>query len=305
MRIGDQFTIHRAQYFLRSALGGLRASLVTSLVSVVTIAMALLLIGVFLLLLENMDHMLDRFGDSLVVTVYLESGVSDAEVKEFQKRFSSIEGVVRTSFVSKEEALERFRNRVGDQGGLLEGLDENPLPPSFELSLEEEHSSIEALAMVAQSIDGIPGVDEVSYAQEWVKGYESFLSLARVIGSALGGVLAFAALLIVANTIQLTIYARRDELDILALVGASRTFAGVPFLLEGLLQGLAGGICAVALLYVLYELLLPYTAAGWSFLLGNVSPQFLSDMGAFTIVAAGAGLGLFGAAVALTTAKRP
>ena len=69
MRIGDQFTVHRAQYFLRSALGGLRASPATSVVSVVTIAMALLLIGVFLLLLENMDHVLDRFGDSLVVTV--------------------------------------------------------------------------------------------------------------------------------------------------------------------------------------------------------------------------------------------
>jgi cell division transport system permease protein len=305
MRFGDQFTIHRAQYFLRSALGGLRASPMTSLVSVVTIAMALLLIGVFLLLLENMDHVLDRFGDSLVVTVYLENNVSEQDVQAFRNRFSSIEGVVGTVFISKEEALDRFRNRVGDQGGLLDGLDENPLPPSFELSLGEESSSIEALALVAQSIDGIPGVDEVSYAQEWVSGYENFLSLARIIGMALGGVLAFAALLIVANTIQLTIYARRDELDILALVGASRTFAGVPFLLEGLLQGVAGGISAVVLLYVLYELLLPYTAAGWSFLLGNVSPQFLSDAGTLLIVAVGAGLGLLGSAVALTTAKRP
>jgi cell division transport system permease protein len=305
MRIGDQFTVHRAQYFLRSALGGLRASPVTSVVSVVTIAMALLLIGVFLLLLENMDHVLDRFGDSLVVTVYLENDVSAAEVESFRTRFASIEDVVGTVFISKEEALNRFRNRVGDQGGLLDGLDENPLPASFELSLEQESSSIESMALVAQSIDGIPGVDEVSYAQEWVRGYESFLSLARVIGLALGGVLAFAALLIVANTIQLTIYARRDELDILALVGASRTFAGVPFLLEGLLQGVAGGISAVALLYVLYELLLPYTVAGWSFLLGNVPPQFLSDAGTLLIVAVAAGLGLLGSAVALTTAKRP
>jgi cell division transport system permease protein len=272
---------------------------------VVTIAMALLLIGVFLLMLENMDHVLDRFDDSLVVTVYLENDVSEQDVQVFRNRFSSIEGVAGTVFVSKEEALDRFRNRVGDQGGLLDGLDENPLPPSFELSLEQESSSIESLALVAQSIDGIPGVDEVSYAQEWVSGYESFLSLARIIGMALGGVLAFAALLIVANTIQLTIYARRDELDILALVGASRTFAGVPFLLEGLLQGFAGGISAVALLYVLYELLLPYTAAGWSFLLGNVPPQFLSDAGTLLIVAVGAGLGLLGSAVALTTAKRP
>ncbi len=295
---------HRLQYFLRSAVSGMRANPVTTLVATVTIGMTLLLIGVFLLLLQNMESVMGRFGDSLHVSVYFEDGLPQGEIETLVDRFTAIEGVSSLTFISKEEALNRFRERVAGQAGLLEGLEENPLPASVELALDPERRSLADLKQVAASIEGIPGIDEVISGGDWVDGYASFINLARVVSVALGGVLAFAALLIVANTIQLAIYARRDELEILQLVGASRTFAGTPFLLEGFMQGLLGGCCALFLLYSLFELLLPFMASGWTFLLGNVPPHFLSTSGMLALVLSGAGLGLLGSGVALMTARR-
>jgi len=222
----------------------------------------------------------------------------------FKGRFASIEGVSQVEFVSKEEALRRFQSRAGVQADLLEGLGENPLPASFELRLEPSWRSKEKLERVASEITGIPGIEEVTYGGQWAEGYARFIELARIVSAALGGVLGFATLLIVANTIQLAIYARRDELEILSLVGASRLFANTPFLLEGLLQGLLGGSLALALLYTLFRLLLPSVAGGWAFLLGSVPPQFLSASGMTALIATGSLLGIFGSALALATRKR-
>jgi cell division transport system permease protein len=121
----------------------------------------------------------------------------------------------------------------------------------------------------------------------------------RGLALGLGGVLGLAALLIVANTIRLAVYARRDELDILALVGASRTFVRVPFLLEGTIQGLLGGLLALAILFASYELLLPQLQYGLELVLGRAELGFFTTGDAILLVAAGAGLGLLGSITAM------
>ena len=288
---------------VRAAVRGLQAGLATSALAVATIAIALLLVGLFALVIANMDGLAARLGQDLRVVAYLDEGLSDSEQAELERSVATVEGVEAVELVDRSEALERFRRTQGG-AALLEGLEENPLPASLQISLLPGHRTPQTLRVVQQALDGLPGVEEVAQGQQWVEGYARAASLARASGIALGAVLVLAALLIVANTIRLAIYARRDELEILALVGASRTFVRVPFLLEGTLQGALGGLLALCLLYVAFHIFVPELQYGLVFFLGDTAPRFFAPGEALRLLAGGAGLGLLGSAPALVGARR-
>jgi cell division transport system permease protein len=281
-----------------SALRGLQASPVPSVVSVFTIAVALLLVGSFGLVVGNMQGLLDEVGRELQVVAYVESDVDDVGLRALAQRAAGIEGVEQVEVVSREEALERFRRSVGG-ADLLEGLDGNPLPASLEIVLLPGHRSAEGLERVGRAITALPGVEELAHGQDWVEGYARAVSLARAAAVALGLVLSLAALLIVANTIRLGVYAREDELEILGLVGASRTYVRVPFLLEGSLLGLAGALLALGLLWIGYIALVPRIEYGLSLFLGQQSPSFFGVRGMVALLCTGGGLGALGSATAL------
>jgi len=271
---------------------------------VITIGVSLVLVGAFALLLANMEELLGRFGDDLQVTVYLEEGLGAGQIDELVRIAHTVEGVQSARVVSKEEALEQFRASVGQGSALLEGLGENPLPASLELTLAPEQRSPAGMARVVGSLEGLAGVSELASGQDWVEGYLRALALLRGIGWGLGLILALATLLIVANTIRLTVFARRDELEILALVGASRAFVNTPFLVEGVLQGALAGTLALALLYALFRLVLPGFEFGLALLLGGVAPRFFEPHEMAALIAGGAALGLIGSAAALAGGDR-
>ncbi len=297
-------TTYKWLLFIRTAIRGIASSPVTSGISVVTIGVTLVLVGAFALLLRNMEELLDQFGDDLRVTAYLESAVSGEVLRGLEQRVREIPGVEDVESVSQDEALERFRASVGSGSALLDGLDVNPLPASLEISLREDRRSAEGMEAVASAIEGLAGVESLSSGRDWVEGYLRAVALVKGVGIGLGIILALATLLIVSNTIRLGIFARRDELEILSLVGASRPFVQTPFLLEGLLQGAAGGAVALALLYALFRLALPGFEFGLELLVGS-APRFFSSGEALFVVVGGAGLGLFGSAAALSGGSRP
>lgn len=282
-----------------NALRGLRQASATSLLAVLTIAVVLVLVGSASLLVENMSGILDDFGAELQLTAYLEDGLSEDDLSSLGERVAAAPGVAGVELVTKAAALERFE-RIAGGSELLEGLEENPLPASFEIDLRPEARTPAALSALREALDGLPGIAELAHGEEWIEGYTRAIALIR--GGALGIslVLGLAALLIVANTIRLAFYARRDELDILGLVGASRTFVRIPFLLEGILQGVLGGALALALVYVAFELASPRLRFGLEMLVGRAELSFFTPAECAALVAAGAGLGLIGAMLALT-----
>jgi len=294
----------RLQYFSRTAARGLRGSPVTTAVAVITISVSLVLVGAFQLLLRNMEELLDDFGDDLQVTAYLEDGVEPMEQRQLEALLLTVEGVEGVRAVSKAEALERFRAGVGSGAALLEGLDDNPLPASLEIQLVPERRSPEGMAVVVESISGLPGIAELASGQDWIEGYLRALAVIRGIGLGMGVLLALATLLIVTNTIRLAVYARRDELSILWLVGGSRSFMNTPFLIEGVLQGAVGGVLAVTLLFAIFRTLLPGLEFGLELFLGG-APRFFTAVEAVALVAVGAGLGLVGSIAAVTGSARP
>jgi cell division transport system permease protein len=290
-------------YFGRTSLRGLRGSPVTTGVAVVTIGVSLVLVGAFQLLLRNMEELLDDVGDDLRVTAYLEEGLAADEQRKLEELILTVEGVEQVRAVSKDEALERFRTGVGG-AALLEGLEENPLPASLEVLLVPEWRSPEGMRIVAESIEELPGIADLASGQDWVDEYLRVIALVRGTGIGLGVILALATLLIVTNTIRLAVFARRDELEILWLVGATRSFMNTPFLLEGLLQGAVGGTVAVALLYGIFRLVLPGFEFGLELVLG-AAPRFFTLSEALVLVGEGAGLGLIGSVAAVTGSARP
>ena len=289
-----------ARTLLRSALRGLLASGLTSAIAVFTIGVALVLTGGFALVVINMADVLQRFGEELQVVAYLEDGLEPDALRSLAARVETVEGVQAVELVSKQQALARFRERLGG-GSLLDGLEENPLPASLTISLLPASRTPDGIEILVTALSGLPGVAELAHGQEWVEGYARFASLVRAGAVVLAVVLGLAALLIVANTIRLAVYAREDELDILALVGASRSFVRVPFLIEGLLQGAAGGALAAGVLFAGFHGVLSQLEYGLELVLGNASPQFFDPVEVAAVIGTGAVLGLVGSITALAS----
>ncbi len=283
---------------LRSAVRGLQTSPVTTAIATITIAISLVLVGAFGLLVGNMQGLLDGFGRDLKVTAYLDADLGSDEQRALARQVAGLDGVEDVELVDEAAALARFEQMQGG-AALLEGLEDNPLPASLEIVLDTERRTESGLRGLEAELLVIAGVAEVAHGQEWIEGYSRAARVARGVGTLLGAVLVLATLLIVMNTIRLAVYARADELDILALVGASRTYVRVPFLLEGTLQGAVGGALAVALLALGFQLFVPQLREGLVFFLGNAAPRFLDGGEIVRVIVGGAGLGLIGSFAAL------
>ena len=288
---------------LRIAQRGLASSPVASGVAVVTIAISLVLVGSFALLASNMRSLLDDFGDALRVAAYLEVGVPATDYERLAGLARSVEGVESVQVVSPELAMERFRAGVGRGAALLEGLSENPLPASLEITLLPKQRSAEGLAVVVESLEGLPGISDLGSSQQWVEGYLRALALVRGVGLGLAAILGLAALLIVSNTIRLAMLSRQDELELLALVGASRTFVGAPLLLEGALCGAVGGALALVALFLLFQVVVPGFEFGLEFFLGGLRPHFFSFRECLALLAAGVAVGGLGSLSALASER--
>jgi cell division transport system permease protein len=294
----------RAAYFARTSLRGIAATPGTAIVATATIAVALVLVGAFALLVLNMQELLARVGDAVQVTAFLAEGLPESDRVALVQRVARIEGVASARLVSEAEALERFRRGVGQGFALLEGLGENPLPASIELTLTGERRTSADLSRVAAAVAALPGVADITSGADWVEGYVRALALVRGSALGLGVILVVATTLIVSNTIRLAVLSRRDELEILALVGASRAFVNTPFLIEGALQGAAAGAVAWLVLYALFRLVLPGFEFGLELLLGGVEPRFFDLAESLWLCGGGAGLGLIGSAIAVAAEAR-
>jgi cell division transport system permease protein len=290
--------LHQLLYFARSALRGLLGSPMPSAISIATIALAVIPLGGLAIITGNMRELLDQQGEASHVTAFLDAELDADEETALAERAAALPDVARVELVTREAALARFRERLGG-GALLEALEENPLPASIEVTLAPGADRGARADGAAAALRAMPGVEEVAGGEAWVEGYARALALVRSAGFGLGAILALATLLIVANTIRLAVYARRDEIEILALVGASRTFLRVPYLLEGAIQGTLGGLLGVGLLYGLYRIAVPQLGDALELFLGWSQPHFLAPDRIAALVAGGAAFGLVGAAAAV------
>jgi len=289
----------RLRYFVGRALTNIRQNVFVNVVTVGTITLALLIVSLFLLLFVNLENAADTWSEKVQVTVYFEKELSPQEQSELKNRIQALPSTSKVTWVGRDEALKRFKGRLKGQETLLEGIRPEVLPTSFEISLKKASRSSEDVAAYVVKLKNIPGIGEIQYGEEWVRRFNTFLTFMRIVGGLIGGFLVLAVIFIVSNTIRLTIYARRDELEVMSLVGATRLFIKMPYLLEGLFQGLAGGVLALLLLLSVHLLFLHNAGNFLTFNPATAGLSFLPPEYIAGLLGAGAMLGFIGSLAAL------
>jgi cell division transport system permease protein len=280
-------------FSLRLTAQNLRSNLALHAVSVAIISLAFLILGVFLLVATNLGKVIERWGESIQISAYLKDNLDPGQRDAVYRQLLTFKEIKQAEYVSREQALRRFKSMLRGEADLLEGLGENPLPASFEIHLAPGFRSLEQVESVAGQVAKLPSVKEVEYGREWLKNFTALLRLVKLAGSVVGVLIFAAALFIISNTIKLTVYSRRDEIGIMKLVGASDFTIRLPFLIEGVTAGTAAASLALLLLWLLFLLLARQLGL----------PDFVSFLPpslCAALILAGAGLGIFGSSVSFS-----
>jgi cell division transport system permease protein len=240
---------------LRQALLLLRGSPWLATVSALTIALALTLVGLFATVMFNAAHLMQDLGQSLALSVYLQETAGEADVAAVRAKLEAHEGIKKVKVLSREQDRERNKRLLSAE--LLQGLDEAAIPgqPVLEVEIDAALASrgdVDALVKWTQALKGVASVEDVEFGAEKLRLLFALVEILRTIGIVLSAVLLASAMFFVFSTIRLAVFSRRDEIEILALVGATPGFIRLPFLVEGALQGLVGAALAAGLLGLLH-----------------------------------------------------
>lgn len=237
------------EYFIQEVFHSLRRNNWMTFASIGTVAVSLFVLGVFLILVLNMNRLAGMLESQVQISVYLEDHLTDREKRQIGYDIESLQGIDSVTYVDRETAKERLKERLGDQKYLLDALSEdNPLPDAFEVTV----TTPAVVESAAGAIGSMQGVEEAKYGQDVVEHLFDITRLMRIFGFVLMGLLGGATLFIISNTIRLTVFARRKEIAIMKYVGATDWFIRWPFLLEGIVLGCIGGLIAAVALRSFY-----------------------------------------------------
>ena len=237
-------------FYFREALLSFRRSALMSMATILSITTILIIVGVFLLISINSSLFLKNLESQLEIVVYLEDNISKAELNNLKSNITSIDGIKEVKFVSKEEAYQHLLKNLGEQKDILSAIEKNPLPASFEIQVKDPN----VIEQIANRIAEFKKVEEVEYGREIAEKLLNFTYIFRRAGMLVLTLLVFASILIISNIIKITVYARRNEIEIMSLAGATSWFIKWPFIIEGFLQGFISAIFSIIILYNFYFL---------------------------------------------------
>jgi len=271
------------------------------LLTAVTMAVTLFVFGVFMLLQLNLEQLLKGWGEQIQITAYLNKTLDADAIPALLARVQALPEVERVRWISQEQAWRDFHAALGGQSGLLDGLPRDVLPASFEIFLKPAYRDSPVVEQLAARLRGEQEFASVEYPEEWVERLGLIVLTLEWAKWSLGGLLCLATFFIVGSTVKLALLARQDEIEIMQLVGASEELIQAPFVLEGMIQGLAGGTFSVAMLWGLFALARSEFPTLAGFMAPLVRPQFLDPSSISLIVASG---WLLGAAGSLFSLRR-
>jgi len=267
--------VKNLRFFVREALVGFARGGIMTAAAVLSIAISMLVIGIFALAYVNLKAVYEDLQAQVVIDAYLSDEVVAGDaVSDIEGHIISLEGVAGVEYVSKEDALEEFVGIFPAEKELLDYAGGEPLPASFRVTVDETHREPGSLAALAEDIGAVDGVEDVVWGREWVKNLAGTVRLVRTAGVIIGAILAVAAVLVVISTVGLAVYARREQIGVMKIVGATDAFVNAPFIFEGALLGLVGGGLALGALYGAYAALAG-EGAGVAFLPWEYALAFL------------------------------
>lgn len=290
------------KYFVEEAAIGLWRRKGSNLLAVTIIAMALFVLGAFLLAAANIRKAVAGWGESLEVTVFLADDADDGLVAELKREVDACPLVESTAYVSKEEAARRFSDYFPGLKNLAGDIGENPLPASLEVRLKKDAAleRMDELEALAERWAESPAVDELQLDTRWLERVSAMAGLVRLLGIIFGSIISLAAALTTAAVIRLALMGKREEIEIMRIVGATPAFIKGPHLFEGMVLGFLGALAALALLAVVWQWFLHYLERTSAILLGFLAVDFLSPGMTAGMLFTGLFLGLAGSTLALT-----
>ncbi|MBI3195448.1 MAG: ABC transporter permease [Ignavibacteriae bacterium] len=274
------------QYIIKEGVAGFRRQKLAAIGSILTITISLLLLGMFYLVSLQATKAVERIRQQVDVEVFLDESLKKNKIVDVQAQIQAVEGIASAEYFSKEDAAEFFKREFGDDIGNV--LDFNPFPPSFKITLKDAYRTAGQVEVMQKQLKAIKGVDDVVYRKDMLEFFDSRTKGLNSVALGLGIFLALSAVILVSNSIRLTIVARKNAIHVMKLVGATRWFIRAPFLIEGILIGLFGGLVAAGLLFYFItstKEILPLELTS----IVQASIQFY-----VMIVAAGSGLGWLG-----------
>jgi len=282
-------------YAFRDALRSLWRNKFMTIASIATVAISLLILGSAWLLVINSNYLAEVMESELEINVYLQDELPREEAEAMKDVFAALPGVFETTFIPREEGLKTLEDRFGDSTNLLEALgDKNPLPDVYRIKAVDAESVPEIARMAAE----LERVETVRYGQGMVEKLLSLTHWLRTAGLVIIAAIALAAIFLIATTIRLTVFARRREIGIMKLVGATNWYIRWPFFLEGMMIGFLGAAVAVAAIHIFYGKLTQNIALTISFLPVMKDTAVLYDIYKNLIIM-GTALGALGSAISL------
>lgn len=294
--------MYKAGLLTRKAFQNLIDDFWLNLATICIIALCLTLVGAFLIVATNATNLVDHFAGQVEVMIFLEDGHTDTQVTALLEKLDSSAKVESATYVSKQEALSRFKIQSPELGKVTDELKENPLPASIEVRLGAKYRDIPDLESFAGLYDSEEGVEEVYYGKEWVGRLGFAVRLIWIAGIAVGLFLAGTAVFIISVTLKLTIYRRREEIGVMLLVGATNRYIQMPFIIEGLLQGFLGATFSIGALFAAYWQIthgLSFSAERLIPFFPGFTPDFLPDQALLGLVLMGVLVGFFGSLISV------
>jgi cell division transport system permease protein len=292
----------RIRYFLSDAWDEFKHSPGVNLLAAATLAAVLLLAASLLLVLRNAERQLDRVRGEARVDVYLRDDATPEQVEGLRALLAERPGVERIGFVSKDQALVRFRESFGDLAALAGELESNPLPASLEVHVTPGPGATAAARGIADALARRPGVEEVRFDREWMDRLAGGLDAAAVAGAGMAALVFGAVAFVMAAVLRLAVLARKDEIEIMRLVGATPALVRGPFLIAGLVQGLIAAWVALLLVEAGRRVLLASVGTSGLPLLQLLAGSPLDGRSMLGLLAAGTAVGLLGAFFAVRRA---
>jgi cell division transport system permease protein len=283
--------------FFRRAVEDFRNNRLLNIVTLLTISLSILIASAFILFFINTSEIMNFWKKGLRIMAYLKADVPRSELSNIKQQIQAMDGVESLRFISKEDALNQLKTQMQRQASLFDNLDKNPLPDGFEIEISPANQSWEKIEALAAQIESLDAVEEVEYGQKWFGHFTQLFELFTITGYAMCTIFVMAAVFIMANTIRLVIYSRRDEIEIMRLVGAAERFIKIPFYIQGALQGALGAGIGLIVLFAVFVFLVSNIKQG--FFSGFFNIRFLSPLIAGAILLTSALAGWLGSYISL------
>lgn len=291
--------LNKLIYCFKTAFKNIQKNIMLNIIVSTTIAITFIIFVSFLILIMNFSSFKKNWVDQIQVVVYFKDVTPPDFMQTIKTSIQGLAEVESVKLVSRDEALIMLKDFLQGQDGILDGLSGNPLSASLEIKLKDEFLNTETMDSFINKIKTSEYIDDIEYGQKWLERFVSLFDVIKITGSVFGSLLFLFTLFIISNTIKLMIYNRRDEVEIMKLVGATNRFIKLPFCIEGVVQGLIGSSCALIVLFFVATIFMDRVISFIRLYIGTYTFVFLDFRLTTYILLLGALLGLMGSLFAL------